>query len=104
MTTAPRSYVTLPCALEEEAHDKDLQRTHADDQADLDQAEVDNPLLCAPDGAEVAVLARAEVFLVARHGGQLAGELGDRLLERGCRLGVAALLGGEVDAGLVLDL
>lgn len=31
-----RSYVALSCALEEEAHDKDLQRTHADDQPALD--------------------------------------------------------------------
>lgn len=61
-------YVTLPCALEEEPDDKDLESAHADDQAGLDQAEVDNPLLCAPHGAEVAVLACAEVFLVPGDG------------------------------------
>lgn len=58
-------YVALPRALEEEPDDKDLQGAHADDQARLDQAEVDNPLLGAPDSAEVAVLARAEVLLVS---------------------------------------
>lgn len=58
-------YVALPCALEKETDDKDLESSHADDEAGLDQAEVDNPLLSAPDGAEVAVLACAEVLLVS---------------------------------------
>lgn len=58
-------YVALPCALEEEADNKDLEGTHADDEAGLDQAEVDDSLLGASNGAEVAVLTRAEVFLVS---------------------------------------
>lgn len=57
-------YVTLPCALEEKPDDKDLESAHANNQAGLDQTEVDNPLLGAPDSAEVAVLASAEVLLV----------------------------------------
>lgn len=31
-----RSYVALPCALEEEPYNKDLKSTHANDQAGLD--------------------------------------------------------------------
>lgn len=58
-------YVALPCALEEKPDDKYLESTHADDEPGLDQAEVDNPLLSAPDGAEVAVLTCAEVLLVS---------------------------------------
>lgn len=58
-------YVALPCALEEEPDNKDLEGTHADDEAGLDQAEVDDPFLGAPHGAEVAVLTRAEVLLVS---------------------------------------
>lgn len=53
---------------------------------------------------EVAVLARAEVLLVARDGRQLARDLEDGLLEDGGLLGGGALLGGELGAGLVLDL
>lgn len=99
-----RSYVAFSCALEEEAHDKDLQSTHADYQPALNQAKVHDPLLCAADCAEVAVLSRAEVFLISGDGGELAGDLEDRLLEgRGLFWG-ATLLGGEVDTGLVLDL
>lgn len=65
-TMLPRDlYVALPCALEEEPDDKDLESTHADDEAGLYQAEVDNPLLGAPDGTEVAVLTCAEILLVS---------------------------------------
>lgn len=56
---------TFPGALEEESDDKDLQTCHGHDQARLHQTEVEYPLLGTFDGAEVAVLASAEVLLVA---------------------------------------
>jgi hypothetical protein len=103
-TLGGRSNVALARALEEEAHDKDLQGAHADNQARLDKAKVDNALLCAADGAEVTVLAGAEVLLVAGNRRKLAGYLEGRLGQRAGLLVGAALLGWEGDAGLVLDL
>lgn len=75
------SYVALPRTLEEEADNKHLQSSHGHDHQNLDDAEVDDSLFCAADGAEVAVLTGAEVFLVAGDGGQLARELEQGLLE-----------------------
>lgn len=80
--------------LEKEPDDKDLQPAHADDQGNLDHAEAHDAPLGAGDGTEVAVLARAEVLLAARYGGELARDLEDRLLENGRLLGGGALLGG----------
>jgi hypothetical protein len=54
--------------LEEELNNENLESTHANHQRHLDQAEVDDPLLRAADGAEVAVLAGTEIFLVSRDG------------------------------------
>ena len=90
--------------LEEETDDKDLQRTHGNNQADLNHAEVDDAALSALDGGKVAVLARAEVLLVSGDGGDLAGDLEDGLLEDGRLLRRGALLGGKRGLGLVLDL
>lgn len=101
---ANRLDVALARALEEEAHDKDLQGTHADNQTGLDKAKVDNPLLGAADGAEVAVLAGAEVLLVAGNRGELARDFEGGLGQSAGLLVGAALLGREGDAGLVLDL
>lgn len=101
---ACRSYVALPCALEEEPDNKDLKSAHADDQQDLNQAEVDDPFLCAADGAEVAVLAGAKVFLIPGDGRHLARDLEERLFERRRLFRGSALLGREGHAGLVLDL
>lgn len=74
-------YVTLAGTLEKEPDDKNLKGAHGCDEEDLDQAEVDDSLLGAADSAEVAVLAGAEVFLVARDGGHLARDLEEGLLE-----------------------
>jgi len=58
-----RSYITLPRALEEEPHNQNLQTSHAHHHDHLDQAEVEDSLLRAPDRAEVSVLAGSKVFL-----------------------------------------
>lgn len=62
---AGASNVAFTSALEEEADNEHLQRAHGDNEEALNHAEVDNSVLSADDGGEVAVLARAEVFLVA---------------------------------------
>src|SRR3569833_197057 len=90
--------------LEEEPDNEDLKRAHADDQAYLDKAEVDDPLLCTPDRAKVPVLARSEVFLVAGDGRELAGNLVNGLLQYRCLFRGAALLGREVDTSFILNL
>lgn len=62
------SYNTFPSTLEEESDNEDLESCHGHNQTRLHQTEVEYPLLGALDGAKVAVLARAEVLLVARNG------------------------------------
>jgi hypothetical protein len=64
---------TFPSALEEEAHNKDLQRSHGNHHQRLDHTEVENPTLGTAHGAKVTVLACAEVLLVAGDGGELCG-------------------------------
>jgi hypothetical protein len=97
-------HISLTTASEEHPHDKHLQASHADHHSALQQAEVEHPLLRAPDSAEVPVLARAEVFLLAGEGGDLARDLEDRLFHAAELLGGCAGLLGEVGAGLVFDL
>ena len=97
-------HVSLTSTSEEHPHDKDLQASHADHHSALQQAEVEHPLLRAPDSAEVPVLARAEVLLLAREGGDLARHLEDRLFHAAELLGRCAGFLGEVGAGLVFDL
>jgi hypothetical protein len=97
-------HISLTTAREEHPHDKHLQASHADHHSALQQAEVEHPLLRAPDSAEVPVLARAEVFLLAREGGDLARDLEDRLFDAAELLGRCAGFLGEVGAGLVFDL
>ena len=67
--------------MEEEAHDKDLKSSHGDDEATLDQADIDDALLSRSHRAEVTVLPGAEVFLVSRDGGKLARDLENGLLK-----------------------
>lgn len=81
-----------------------MESAHADNQCDLNQAEVDNSALRASDGAEVAVLASAEVLLVASDGRELARDLEEGLLESGCLFGGGTGLRWQVNLGLVLDL
>ena len=90
--------------LEEEADDENLQSAHANHHGALNETEVDDPALRAADGAEVSVLARAEVLLVPRDGGQLARHLVDGFFEfRGLFRG-RPLLGRELRLLFVLDL
>jgi hypothetical protein len=67
-----RLYVALPRTLEEEPNDKNLEGAHGNDESNLDEAEVNDPLLRAADRAEVSVLSGAEVLLVPGDGGKLA--------------------------------
>ena len=97
-------HISLTTAREEHPHDRHLQASHADHHSALQQAEVEHPLLRAPDSAEVPVLARAEVLLLAREGGDLARHLEDRLFHAAELLGGCAGFLGEVGAGLVFDL
>lgn len=107
-THQPRSHalqVSRVAYLEEEPDDEDLQTCHAHHHQALDDREVEYPPLRAPDGGEVPVLARPEVLLVARDGGELAGELEDRFFKRGRLFWGRALLGGDLGVALfVLDL
>lgn len=75
------SNVTLASTLEKESDDEYLQGTHADNKSNLDHAKVDNTLLGACNGAEVAVLTRSKVLLVSGNGGELAGDLEDGFLQ-----------------------
>ena len=68
----PTSQLTFPATSEEVLHNKDLQRRHRNHQSTLNQVEVEYPPLCALNGAEVPVLACAEVFLLSRQGRDLA--------------------------------
>lgn len=117
-----RSYVPLPRALginhqllhilethlttylEEEANNKDLQTCHGHHHQTLNNRQVEDSPLCAADGAEVAVLASAEILLVAGDGRELARKLEDRLLEGGGLFWAGALLGWEGGALFVFDL
>lgn len=91
--------------LEKEPDNKHLQRPHADNQTNLDDAEIDDSLFRAVDSAEVSVLACAEVFLVSGDGRQLAGDLVEGLLEHGGLFGGSALLRWQLSgARLVLNL
>ena len=90
--------------LEKESHDEHLQACHSHHHKRLDNTQVEDSSLCAPDRAEVAVLSCAEVLLVAGDGGELARQLEDRLLEGGGLLWRCALLRWQACALLVLDL
>lgn len=101
---AGASNVTLASALEEEAHNEHLQRAHGDDQEALDHAKVDDSVLGADNSSEVAVLTCAEVLLVTRDGGKLAGDLVNRLLKSRRLFRRRALLSRQLGALLMLDL
>lgn len=98
------SNIPLPRPLEKEPHHKYLQPRHGDHEHILNDAEPEDARLGAADGAEIAVLARAEVLLVPRDGRQLPGELEHGLGEEGGLLGGGALFGGEGGAVFVFDL
>ena len=88
-TTHESRELTFPPTREEHLDDKHLQRCHCDHQATLDHAEIEYPLLRAPDRAKVSVFSRAEVLLLPGQGRDLAREFQDGLfhtaeLLRGC--------------------
>ncbi len=85
---------TFPGSLEEEPHDENLQPSHANHQPALYHAEVKDPALCTLNGAEVAVLAGPEVFLVAIDGGKVSRYFHDGLLQSGGLFRGGALFGG----------
>jgi hypothetical protein len=95
---------TFPSALEEEAHNKDLQRSHGNHHQRLNHTEVEDPTLGTAHSTEVPVLTGTEVLLVAGDGRELCGQLVDRLLQAGSLFGAGALAGGQLGALLVLDL
>ena len=89
ITIYPHSHVALPRALssknthqpgpqaiqvlgiaylEKEPNNKDLQTSHAHHHQALNHAEVEDPPLGASNRAEIPILARAEVLLVAGDG------------------------------------
>lgn len=102
--TRGKSEHTFPGTLEEEAHNKDLQRSHGNHHQRLDHTEVENPTLGTAHGTEVTVLTCAEVLLVTGDGGELCGELVDGLLQAGGLLGASTLAGGKLGALFILDL
>ena len=63
--------------LKEEPNNEHLQPSHTHHHQTLNDREIEDPSLCASDRAEIAVLACAEILLVAGDGGELAGELED---------------------------
>ena len=95
---------TFPCALEEKAHNEDLQASHRHHHQALNYAKVEDPAFGTTNGAEVAVLTGTEVFLVAGNSRQLGGQFEDGLLEGRRLFGGGALSGGELGAFFVLDL
>jgi hypothetical protein len=96
--------LTLPRALEKEAHDKHLQPSHGHHHETLNHAKVENASLGAAHGTEVAVLARAEVLLVTGNRGQHCRHFHDRLLDGARLLGAGALFGWKLCFLLVFDL
>jgi hypothetical protein len=91
--------------LKEEPYDQDLQSRHPNHHTDLDETEIEDPVLCTPDCAEVPVLSCAEVFLHAANGAELAADFEDSVFKRGGLFGRrAGLLREEGGAGLVFDL
>lgn len=96
--------LTFPSALEEEAHNEDLQCGHGNHHQRLDHTEVKDPTLGTAHSTEVSVLTSTEVFLVARDGRKLGGELVDGLLQAASLFGAGTLAGGQLGALLVLNL
>lgn len=76
---------TFSSSLEEESYYEDLQPGHAHHHDHLDQAEMEDSLLCALDRAEVAVLTCTEIFLHPTDGAQLAAHFKNHVFQH-CRL------------------
>lgn len=98
------SHVSLPCALEEEPHNKHLQSRHANHHQALNHTEVEDSPLRTSNRAEIPVLSRTEILLVPCDCRELARELEDRFFQRGCLFRGCALLRWDRCALFVLDL
>lgn len=64
--------LTLPRPRKKEPNNKNLQRSHTHHKRTLNNAEPKYAALSTAHSTEIAVLARSEVFLVARYRGELA--------------------------------
>lgn len=84
------SQLTFPSSRKKHLNNKNLQPSHRNHQPTLKHTKIENPLLRAPDGAEISILARAEVLLLARESGDLAGELEDGFLDAAELVGARA--------------
>lgn len=97
--------LTFSRSLKKEPHNKNLQPSHTNHQPTLHDTKIKYPTLRALNSAEVPVLARAEVFLVAVDGGEVPGDFHDGFFEGGGLFGGGALFGGEEGGGgFVFDL
>lgn len=96
--------LTFPTARKEHLDNKHLQCSHRNHKPALQQAESEYPPLGAADGAEVPVLARAEVLLLSYERGYLARKLQDRLFHAGELFRGRAGFLGEAGTGFVFDL
>lgn len=67
--------------LEEESDYEYLQRTHGNNQSNLNQTKIDNSLLGTVNSAEVSVLTCPEILDVSRNRRELAGDLEDGFLK-----------------------
>lgn len=100
-----RSDVSLPPAREKHLDHEHLQPRHRNHQPTLQQRKIEDPLLRAPDRADVPVLPRAEVFLLPRDGGNLARKLENGLFDAAELVGRGTGFGGEGGAlGFIFDL
>ena len=72
MQSNQSSHITLPRSLEEEPYDKNLQASHTHHHQTLNNTEVKDPPLRTPDRTKIAILSRAEIFLIPCNGRKLA--------------------------------
>lgn len=96
--------LTFPATSEEHANDEDLQASHADHQTTLHQAEIEYSLFGASDCAEVSVLTRAEVLLLASERRHLSRQTDESLLYTTELFWAGTTLLREVCSRLILNL
>lgn len=99
------SYIPLPTPRKKEPHNRNLHPRHRHHHQHLNQTEIKDPLLRAPDRAEIPVLPRPEIFLHAGHGAQLPAHFEDEVFKCGVLFGGGAgFLREERGFGFVFDL
>jgi hypothetical protein len=84
---------TFPGSLEEEPDNKDLESSHRNHHTRLDHREIEDSSLRTPDRAEIAVLARPEVFLLSVDCAEQARQFEDGFLQDGGLFRSRALFG-----------